>query len=367
DAEALRWTWVACRSAMDVWDHEALEVLSIRLVELTRNAGALAALPLALTLRMGIHLYAGDLGTVTSLSAEVEAVTEATASQLAPYGALLLAAWRGREAEAAAVIKATIDEVVPRGEAIGVPFAHWASAVLYNGLGRYQDARAAAEQASEHREDLEPYNWSLAELVEAAIRSGEPEVAIGALGRLAQTTRPSGTDWGLGIEARSRALVSAGERAEILYREAIERLDRAGIHAELARAHLLYGEWLRRERRRQDAREQLRCAHYLFTDFGMDVFGERARVELEATGEHARKRTADTRDDLTPQEAQICRLAGEGATNQEIAAQLFISPSTVDYHLRKAFRKLDVKSRRQLKQLLLQPTAGAGRAARARC
>jgi DNA-binding CsgD family transcriptional regulator len=355
DEEALRWTWVACRSAMEVWDYDAWDVLSIRLVDLTRDAGALAALPLALTFRMGLHLYAGELGTVASLTAEVQAVTEATASQLAPYGALLLAAWQGREAEASAVIKATIDEVVPRGEAIGVPFAHWASAVLYNGLGRYQDARAAAEQASEHPEDLEPYNWSLAELVEAAIRSGEPEAATEALGRLMQTTRPSGTDWALGIEARSRALVSEGERAEILYREAIERLDTAGIHAELARAHLLYGEWLRRERRRQAARRQLRCAHELFTRFGMDGFAERARVELEATGEHARKRTVETRDDLTPQEAHISRLAADGATNPEIAAQLFISPSTVDYHLRKAFRKLGVKSRTQLERQLLQP------------
>jgi DNA-binding CsgD family transcriptional regulator len=353
DDEALRWTWLACRAAIDVWDYDTWDVLSIRLVELTRNAGALAALPLALTLRMGLHLYAGELGTVASLSAEVKAVTEATASQLAPYGALLLAAWQGREAEASAVITATIDEVVPRGEAIGVPFAHWASAVLYNGLGRYQDARAAAEEASEHPEDLEPYNWSLAELVEAAIRSGEPEAAIGALGRLTQTTRPSGTHWALGIEARSRALVSDGERAEILYREAIERLDCAGIHAEVARAHLLYGEWLRRERRRLDAREQLRHAHQLFTEFGMEAFAERARVELEATGEHTRERAVETRDELTPQEAQISRLAADGATNQEIAAQLFISPSTVDYHLRKAFRKLGVKSRHQLNQHLL--------------
>jgi DNA-binding CsgD family transcriptional regulator len=312
---------------------------------------------------MGLHLYAGDLGTVASLSAEVEAVTAVTSSQIAPYGDLLLAAWQGREAEASTVIKATIDEVLPRGEAIGVSLAHWASAVLYNGLGRYQAARTAAEQAIEHPEDLEPYLWSLAELVEAAIRSGDLEAAIGALGRLTQTTRPSGTDWAVGIESRSRALVSEGERAEILYREAIERLDCAGIHAELARGHLLYGEWLRRENRRLDAREQLGIAHEMFAAFGMEAFAERTRLELETTGAHARRRTVEARDDLTPQEAHISRLAAEGATNQEIAAQLFISPNTVDYHLRKAFRKLGVKSRHQLKQHVLAP-AGAEPVAR---
>ena len=204
----------------------------------------------------------------------------------------------------------------------------------------------------------------MVELIEAAVRSGKAELAADALGRLSQTTAASGTDWALGIEARSRALLTEGEAAERLYRQAIERLGRTRVRVELARAHLLYGEWLRRERRRLDAREQLRTAHELFTEFGMEAFAERARVELEATGEHARKRTVETRDDLTPQEAQISRLAADGATNQEIAAQLFISPSTVDYHLRKAFRKLGVKSRHQLKQHVLQPGAHTNPAAR---
>jgi DNA-binding CsgD family transcriptional regulator len=194
------------------------------------------------------------------------------------------------------------------------------------------------------------------ELIEAAARSGKPELAADALGRLSEMTYASGTDWALGIEARSRALLTEGKAAEPLYREAIERLERTRVRVELARAHLLYGEWLRRERRRLDAREQLRTAHNLFTEFGMEAFAERARVELEATGERARRRTVDTRDDLTPQEAQISQLAADGATNQEIAAQLFISPSTVDYHLRKAFRKLGVRSRHQLKRRLLAET-----------
>ena len=194
--------------------------------------------------------------------------------------------------------------------------------------------------------------WGLVELIEAAARSGNAKLATDALERLSQTTTANGTDWALGVEARSRALLSEGEMAEALYRQAIERLARTRVRMELARAHLLYGEWLRRQCRRLDAREQLRHAHKQFTEFGMEAFAGRARVELAATSERSRKRTAETRDDLTPQEAQISRLAAEGATNQEIAAQLFISASTVDYHLRKAFRKLEVKSRHQLKSVL---------------
>ena len=350
--EALRWTWLACRTAIDLWDYETWDVLSIRLVELTRDAGALAAPPLALTLRMGLHLYAGELDRVASLTAEVEALTEATASQLAPYGALLLSAWQGREAEASGVIKATIAEVVPRGEALGLTAAQWATAVLYNGLGRFEEARVAAEQASERAEDLGFSNWSLVELVEAASRSGRPDAAAGALERLTQTTRPSGTDWALGIEARSRALLSEGETAEILYGEAIDRLDRARVRTELARAHLLYGEWLRRERRRIDAREQLHTAHEMLGTMGLGAFAERARRELLATGATVRKRIVETRDELTPQETQIARLARDGLSNPEIGARLFISPRTVKYHLQKVFTKLDINSRTQLARTL---------------
>jgi DNA-binding NarL/FixJ family response regulator len=232
-------------------------------------------------------------------------------------------------------------------------------AVLYNGLGRYDDALAAARRATEYPGDLAFVTWGLVELIEAAARSGNDGMAADALDRLFETTKASGTEWALGVEARSRALMSQGEVAERLYRQAIERLTRTRVQMELARAHLLYGEWLRRERRRRDAREQLRIAQKLFMEFGTEAFAERARVELEATGEHPRKRTAETRDDLTPQEAQISRLAADGATNQEIAAQLFISPSTVDYHLRKTFRKLGVKSRHQLKQPLVRAGAHA--------
>jgi DNA-binding CsgD family transcriptional regulator len=267
---------------------------------------------------------------------------------------VLLAACKGRRAAASELIDVSIKEVVSRGEGMGLTVIQWASALLNNGLGRYEDALEAAQEASGHPHDP---TRALPELIEAAVHMGMPGPAADALERLSETTRASGTDWALGVEARSRALLSDDEPAERLYREAIERLARTRVRVELARAHLVYGEWLRRERRRLDAREQLRTAHELFTEFGMEAFAERARVELEATGEHARKRTVETRDDLTPQEAQISRLAADGATNQEIAAQLFISPSTVDYHLRKAFRKLRVKSRHQLKQHLLRSGA----------
>ncbi len=239
--------------------------------------------------------------------------------------------------------------------------------MLYNGLARYDDALEAARQATAYPQDLTFFAWGLVELIEAAARCGKAALAADALRPLSELTRASGTDWALGVEAQSRALTSEDDVVEDLY----PRGDRAAraAHASASRsrrAHLLYGEWLRRERRRTDAREQLRTAHKLFTQFGMEAFAERARVELKATGEHARKRTVETRDDLTPQEAQISRLAAEGATNQEIAAQLFISPSTVDYHLRKAFRKLGVKSRHQLEQHLLQSDGHAEPAARGR-
>ncbi|HEY2201713.1 MAG TPA: LuxR C-terminal-related transcriptional regulator, partial [Solirubrobacteraceae bacterium] len=353
--EGLRCLWLACRAAALVWDIEAWDDLGARLVQLARDAGALTVLPVALTTRSRMHLLAGELAIAASLVEEVAALNTATGSSSPPYAALALVAFQGREAKASPLIEAATTEVIRRGEGQGLTIIDWASAVLNNGLGRYGNALGAAQQAREDVSATAIRNWGLVELVEAATRSGKAELAVDALDRLSQTTTPSGTDWALGVEARSRALLSDGEAADKLYREAIERLERTRVRVELARAHLLYGEWLRRERRRLDAREQLRIAHKSFAEFGMEGFAERARVELEATGEHARKRTVETRDDLTPQEAQISRLAAEGATNQEIAAQLFISPSTVDYHLRKAFRKLRVKSRHQLTQQVLQP------------
>jgi DNA-binding CsgD family transcriptional regulator len=357
--EGRRWLSLGSRVAAFLWDDEAWDVLSARFVQLARDAGALSVLPSALTTRSGVEMFAGRLAIVSSLFNEVMAVNEATGANLAPYVGLARVTFQGREAEAARLIESATREVMARGEGRGLTFIHWVTAVLYNGLGCYEEALAAARQAGEDIHASWWRNWGLVELIEAAARSGKPDLAVDALGQLSQTTSASGTDWALGIEARSRALLSEGEAAETLYRKAIETLARTRVRVELARAHLLYGEWLRRERRRLDAREQLRRAHKLFTQFGMEAFAERARVELEATGEHARKRTVETLDNLTPQETQVSRLAADGATNQEIAAQLFISPSTVDYHLRKAFRKLGVKSRHQLNQRLLAPGAHA--------
>jgi DNA-binding CsgD family transcriptional regulator len=310
--------------------------------------GALAELPLALSQRVYARLFAGELTEAASLVDEIEAATEATGSRLARYGAVGLVALRGRRAEAAYLIESSRTEATERGEGIGISVLDWADAVLHNGLGRYEEARAAALRVTEHPNDLSTSNWGMVELIEAAVRAGTPELAADAHRRLAEMTQVSGTEWALGIAARSTALLADGQLAEELHVEAIDRLGRSRIAVDLARAHLLYGEWLRRERRRRDARKELRVAHERFSDFRMEAFAERARFELEATGERARKRTVDTLDQLTPQEAQISRLAAEGSTNREIAAHLFISPSTVEYHLRKAFRKLDVKSRTQL-------------------
>jgi DNA-binding CsgD family transcriptional regulator len=315
-------------------------------------------LPVALNTRAGACLFAGDLDLAASLSAEDAAVTQATGSRIAPYAALGLAAFQGREADAARLIESGTADVLGRGEGTGLTFIQWAAALLNNGLGRYAEALDWAARASEDSPAQRFTGWALAELVEAAARGGEPTTAAGALQRLSESTRPSATDWALGIEARSRALLSDGETAERLYQKAIERLGRTRLRPDLARSHLLYGEWLRRERRRLDAREQLRHAYGMFTEIGMEAFAERARIELQATGERARKRTPETRADLTPQEAQIARLAANGATNAEIAARLFISASTVDYHLRKVFRKLGVTSRRQLVPHLLRPAGG---------
>src|ERR1700729_666087 len=354
--EEIRWLWLACHTAYELWDDETWRWFSARLVELALEAGALAALPIAVAALSSWALFAGDFARAASLVEEGQAITEVTGSHPTAYGPVLLAACQGREDRATALIASSSQEVVCRGEGMGLTVIQWASAILHNGLGRYEDALTAARQASEDPHDPPR---ALPELIEAATRSGAPEDAADALERLSNSTQASGTDWGLGSEACSRALLSDGDAAERLYQESIERLGRTGVRFALARAHLLYGEWLRRERRRLDAREHLRTAHKLFTEFGMEAFAERARVELVATGEHARKRTVETRADLTPQEAQISRLAAADATNQEIAAQLFISRSTVDYHLRKAFRKLGVKSRHQLNQHLLAPGAHA--------
>ncbi|MGY4768191.1 helix-turn-helix transcriptional regulator [Kribbella sp. CWNU-51] len=346
----LRWLWLACTAAIHLWDDARWDTLSARYVRLTRDAGALSELPLALSQRVGALLFAGELASAASLIEEVQVVTEATGSRLAPYGSLALAALRGREAEIFILATATKDEVVQRGEGIGIGLIDWATALLHNGLSHYQNAMQAAETASAYLANVSPsVNWGLVELVEAAARCGLPERAINAVQRLSESTSASGTDWALGVEARSRALVSEGETADRLYLEAIERLGRTRMRVELARAHLVYGEWLRREGRRLDAREQLHVAHDMLADMGMDGFADRARRELLATGETVRKRTVETLTDLTAQEAQIAKLARDGRTNTEIGSQLFISPRTVEWHLGNVFAKLGITSRKNLR------------------
>jgi DNA-binding CsgD family transcriptional regulator len=350
--EEARWLWFASWIALVMWDDASWSVLSTRHLELVRRTGDLSALPFVLADRSSVFAFLGDLRTAALLEEEMRAVGEATGIAAHTSGRLSLAALRGGEAQFSELVRSTIAEARARGEGVALTVAEFLSGTLYNGLGRYDAALAAVVPAEPFYAESGPAIWALTELIEAAVRCGQPERAQRAFERVEETTRAAGTDWALGIEARMRALLSDGDDAEELYREAITRLSRTSIRVQLARTHLLYGEWLRRKRRRLDAREELRNAHELFRDFGVEAFAERAGRELEATGERARKRTIDTADQLTPQESQIARLAGERHTNREIAARLFISASTVEYHLRKVFRKLDVKSRTQLEARL---------------
>jgi DNA-binding CsgD family transcriptional regulator len=358
--DEMRWLWLACRVAPDLWDDETWHELATRQVRLAREAGALAILPIALPFEAGMHLHAGDFAAASALIEEADAISDATGIVPLLYTSVLLLAWQGREADTLASIQAGLQDAIDRGEGRAIGLAELATAVLYNALGRYDAALAAAARACEH-DDLGYFAWSLTELVEAAIRSGERELAASTLEQLAERTRLSDTDWARGIEARSRALLSEGQAAEDLYREAIERLGKSRIKVHLARAHLLFGEWLRRENRRLDARGELRTAHELFVAMGAGAFAERTARELLATGERARKRAAETRGQLTPQERQIAHLASDGYSNPEIGAQLFISPRTVEYHLHKVYTKLAISSRNQLESVLPAETPEAQR------
>jgi DNA-binding CsgD family transcriptional regulator len=352
----MRLLWLASPIAQETAAHELMDdaawhELATRTVGIARDTGALAVLPVALVYRARVHLHAGELAEASALIDEADAITAATGYAPVPYTSLVLAAMRGEEAKALEVIEAGVADATARGEGRLMGLIGYVTALLYNGLGRYDAALAGAERACEH-EDRGFFGWSLAELVEAAVRSGAREQAVAALTKLEERTSAAGTDWALGIQARSRALMTDGTRADGLYREAIDRLGRTRMTLHLARAHLLYGEWLRREQRRLDAREHLRAAHERFQGMGAEAFAGRARRELQATGETIRARTAETRDRLTSQEAQIARLAADSYTNPQIGAQLFISPRTVEYHLRKVFTKLDISSRRELRAAL---------------
>jgi DNA-binding CsgD family transcriptional regulator len=353
--DGLRWGLMAYMAACFLWDDDVNRSILDRHLQLARNAGALEQLPIYLEAAGIIAVWSGDFGGAAALIAEAETICEATGARYPSYTALLLACLRGGQAEAVAQIDATRNVAEAGGGATARTYASWAAAVLYNGLGRYDEAREAARQAARERSWLALSVWAIPELIEAAARSGDKAMADEALTWLTDTTQIGGTDWGLGIEARSRALVSAGQAAENLYRESIDRLGGTKLRPEIARAHLLYGEWLRRENRRADAREQLRTAYNTLDEIGMHAFAERARRELLATGETARKRvpqTAGAAQELTPQEAQVAQLARDGLSNPEIGARLFISSHTVQYHLGKVFAKLGISSRGQLPGVL---------------
>jgi DNA-binding CsgD family transcriptional regulator len=347
-AEAMRCGWQAAIAATTLWDLASWHAISDRLLQAAREAGLLVQLQLHLTGVGILALWHGDFARADSLIAETNVIVEATGTRLARYAAVQLAALRGREAEASGLIEAEMKNASAVGQGFGVTWCHWVSAALYNGLGRYDRAMREAQRASESRPEMGLCAWARVELIEAATRTGDTRLAVETLAGLSEAASVGERDWGLGVLARSRALLSAGSEAEGFYREAIDRFSRTQLRPDLARARLLYGEWLRRENRRVDAREHLGAAYDQFASIGMEAFAERARMELLATGQRVRKRTVETRLELTLQEGQIARLARDGVSNAEIGARLFLSPRTIEWHLRNVYTKLGIRSRREL-------------------
>ncbi|MGW1047142.1 ATP-binding protein [Streptomyces sp. NPDC002547] len=352
--EEWHWLWLAGHAAGLLWDDKAWRSLATRLLRSCEERGALSMLPVAMATRAGAHLFAGELQKAESLAATAADVTTMTGAGLAPYAEVGLAVFRGQNTEATAVIHSATRDAMARGEGVALTFLQWAAAILHNGAGHYAQALESARQASADSHVQRFRNWALVEVIEAAMRTGQQDTARRALKDLRETTRFCSTDWAVGIEARCRALLADDPHAEDLYRTAVGRLQRTDVHTEAARARLLYGEWLRRKRRHVQARHQLRQALEMFTGFGMESFAERTRSELSAAGERAREQRPGPNEQLTPQERRIALLAAEGATNATIASRLFISANTVDYHLRKVYKKLDVTTRTQLAWRLLQ-------------
>ena len=344
--DQLRWGWMTPGAGNSLWDDEGNRLVE-RPVQVARGIGSFDRLPMLLNQLAAATVWWGELPAAAALIAEADELCEATGARIPPYAALRMAAFRGREAEAVALIQTTLEQAAAGGQGTAMTWAHWTAATLYNGLGRYSDALASAREASEQL-PLYLSMRALPELVEAAARTDNAAVADDALSRLETWTQAGGTDWGLGTEARCRALLSEGAVADERYREALERLGRTRLRPEVARTHLVYGEWLRRRQRHRDARDQLSAAVEMFEDIGMEAFAGRARRELRAAGGTARRRASAIAVELTAQEAQIARLAGEGLSNPEIATRLFLSPRTVQYHLGKVFTKLGVTSRAQL-------------------
>ncbi|MEE6167608.1 MULTISPECIES: helix-turn-helix transcriptional regulator [unclassified Mycolicibacterium] len=353
DVQALRWMALAYpvvheSAAGELWDDDLLDRMSGAMVQRARAAGALALLPPAIAFRAGVHVLEGEFAAATALMEEADAISLAIGHQPMRYHKVELAAWQGDLAVASSLIEAGTAEAAAKGEGRLAGVIGYTAAVLYNGLGRYEEALAAATEACEF-DDLGFYGWCLLELAEAAAHTGDRAALAMAVRRLEDGAGVSGTDWGLGVLASARAMLAEDAEADALYTEALERLARTRVRSQLARAHLRYGEWLRRKKRRGSAREHLGTAHEMFTGFGARAFAERARRELIGTGEKVRKQAISSGDEMTSQEAQIARLARDGLTNQEIGAQLFISTHTVEWHLRKVFVKLGISSRRQLR------------------
>jgi DNA-binding CsgD family transcriptional regulator len=365
-----RWLWLACRIAGDLWEDEVWHELTTLDLQRAEAAGSLAVLPYTLTYRSIVDVHSGDFASAEALVADADAIMDVTGHPPFAYTSLVLAAYRGEESSALPLIDAARHDAVRRGEGITMTTAGFAAAVLYNGLGRYDAALSAASDAAES-DELGLFGWSLVELVEAASRSGQPDAGMEALQILTERARVTGTDWAFGIVARSRALLTDGSAAERFYVEAIERLSRSRIRVHLARAQLIYGEWLRRQGKRIDARAQLRAAFDAFVAMGATAFAERAHRELLATGETARRRVVETTGQLTPQEMRIAALARDGLTNTEIGERLFVSPRTVEYHLHKVFEKLGVRSRHELhvvlEDVVARPTRLSGGATGKRC
>ncbi len=348
----IAWGWMAVTAPFLLWDDDGARAICSRQIQIVRDTGALEQLPFYLAALSVVVARSGDLAAAEALGAEGAEVRDATGTSLVAYGPLYVASLRGTD-EARAMIEATLSRATEQGQGLAASIGHWASAVLHNGHGRYEEALAEARLASPDPLDLHPSAWALPELIEAAVRTGRPADAQEGLDRLTRTTAPAATQFARGVEARACALLSAGSTAEKYYLQAIDCFSRAGLRVELGRSHLLYGEWLRRENRRVDGRSQLRAAHALLSAIGMEAFAERARRELAATGETVRKRVrVENPTELTPQERQIAELASSGLTNADIGERLFISARTVEWHLRKVFAKLVISSRKDLRTAL---------------
>jgi DNA-binding CsgD family transcriptional regulator len=350
--ERLRWSWLAGRTAAYIWDYDTWDALTGDQIEVARAAGTLGVLPLTMSTRAGVQLYAGRLTEAESFIAQADAIADATDAKTVRYAAVSLAAFRGHEKAVKQLIDANALEFSGRGEGMGVTLTRWATAALWNGLGQYEEAYLAAKAALANPYELWFWTWATVELIEAASRTNRGAEAAVAVERLTESTAASGTAWAMAVELRCRALVSSGALAEASYRSAIDALEPTVLRLDLARTHLLFGEWLRRESRAVDAREQLRAAHGLFVEFGSEGYAKRAEIELRATGE--RKKPVDASAQLTPQETRVAQLVSRGSTNAEVAAQMFVSPSTVEYHLHKVFRKLSVRSRTELARHFLE-------------